>query len=263
MAVPQLVDTHCHLDDEQFDSQRDQVLQRATVAGVTTILSIGVSAATSRRNVELAATHAAIYAVVGIQPNHAAEAQAGDWEAIVELASQPKVVGLGETGLDRYWKDVPFALQQDYFDRHLRFSQERDLPFVVHMRDCDADVLEMLREARQRGTLRGVMHSFTGTMETMRECVSLGLHISFAGMVTYKKSDELRAIAREVPDDRLLIETDAPYLSPHPLRAHRPNESALLVHTANCLAGVRGASIDQIASLTTANARRLFRLPTV
>lgn len=261
MAVPQLIDTHCHLDDEQFDGQREQVLQRASAAGVQTILSIGVSVATSRRNVQLASTHPVVYAVVGIQPNYAAEAQPGDWDAIVELASQPKVVALGETGLDRYWKDVPFALQQDYFDRHLRFSQERNLPFVVHMRDCDADVLEMLREARQRGTLRGVMHSFTGTMETMRECVAFGLHISFAGMVTYKKSDELRTIAREVPDDRLLIETDAPYLSPHPVRAHRPNESALLVHTANCLADVRGVSTDRIASLTTANARNLFQLP--
>jgi TatD DNase family protein len=263
MPAPLLVDTHCHLDDEQFDLERDALIQRAEAAGVGTMISIGVNVESSRRAVAIAGTYPSVFAAVGIQPNYVAEANSEDWDQIVQLADRPKVVALGETGLDRYWDHAPFSLQQDYFDRHLRLSQQRDQPFVVHMRDCDADVLEMLRAARLRGPLRGVMHSFTGTLETMRECVALGLHISFAGMVTYKKSDTLRAIAREVPDDRVLIETDSPYLSPHPVRNHRPNEPALVVHTANCIAEVRGMPIEDFAAMTTANARNLFGFPGV
>ena len=151
-------------------------------------------------------------------------------------------MGIGETGLDRYWKDVPFEMQQDYFDRHLRLSQERDLPLVIHTRECDADILAMLREAHSRGPLRGVMHSFTGAEETAAECVELGMYISFAGMVTFKKSDELRRIATTVPANRILVETDSPYLSPLPLRGKR-NEPANVVHTARVVAEARGQSL--------------------
>ncbi|MCA9208361.1 MAG: TatD family hydrolase, partial [Planctomycetales bacterium] len=166
----------------------------------------------------------------------------------------------GETGLDRYWDHTPFDVQEDYFDRHLRLSQQTGLPFIVHMRDCGDDVLRMLRVASERSTLAGVMHSFTGDLALAQACLELGLYISFAGMVTYKKSDELRQIAAAIPADRLLLETDSPYLSPHPKRGHRPNEPALLAHTADCLADVRGVSVEQLAAETTANARRLFRL---
>jgi TatD DNase family protein len=253
------VDTHCHLDDEKFDSgERGSLLARAAAAGVSQVLTIAVSAASSLRAVEIAASHASVFAAVGIQPNYVAEAQPADWDEVARLVDRERVVALGETGLDRYWDFAPFSTQQDYFDRHLRLSQQRDLPFVVHMRDCDADVLAMLRDARQRGPLRGVMHSFTGELPTMRECVELGLHISFAGMVTYKKSDALRAIAREVPDNRILIETDAPYLSPEPVRSQRPNEPALVVHTARCLAELRGVPLGEFADQTTRNARELF-----
>jgi TatD DNase family protein len=175
------------------------------------------------------------------------------------MAREPRVVALGETGLDQYRDHAPLALQQDYFDRHLRLSQERDLPFIVHTRESQAEVLAMLREARARGPLRGVMHSFTGDAATAAECVELGMHISFAGMVTFKKSDDLRAVAATVPADRILIETDSPYLSPQPLRGKR-NEPANVALTAECLAKVRGASVEDFAAQTTANARRLFRL---
>ena len=168
---------------------------------------------------------------------------------------------LGETGLDRYWDHAPLDLQRDYFDRHVRLSQSCGLPFIVHMRDCEEDILEMLREARSRAALHGVMHSFSGSDATARECVELGLYISFAGMVTYKKSIELRNVAEHVPDDRILIETDAPYLSPHPKRGQRPNEPGLVIHTAACLSEVRGVGLELFAEHTTTNARRLFRLP--
>ena len=168
------------------------------------------------------------------------------------------MVALGETGVDRYWDYTPFAQQQDYFDRHLQLSQQLQLPFIVHMRECGEDILQMLREARQRGPLQGVMHSFTGDTALARECLDLGLYISFAGMVTFKKSTELRAVAAEIPDDRLLLETDAPYLSPHPHRGQRPNEPALLVHTATCLAEVREVSLETLTQQTTTNASTLF-----
>jgi TatD DNase family protein len=173
----------------------------------------------------------------------------------------PRVVALGETGLDRYWDFAPFALQQDYFDRHLQLAQARDLPVVIHMRDCAEDLLPMLVEARRRGPLRGVLHSFTGDAETARQCLELGLYVSFAGMVTFKKSQALREVARTIPRDRILIETDSPYLAPEPQRGRRPNEPAWLVHTATRLAEVCDTDLASFAGWTSANAARLFRFP--
>jgi TatD DNase family protein len=255
----QLFDTHAHLDQPEFDDDRDEMIARARQAGVTGMLAVGITAETSRACVELAGRHDEIYAAVGIQPNYCGAAAADDWDRVVSLVEKPKVVALGETGLDRYWDYTPWPVQQDYFDRHLRLSQERRLPFVVHSRDCDADIVAMLREAHQRGPLAGVMHSFTGDAATAAECVELGLYISFAGMVTFKKSGELRDVAATIPEDRLLIETDSPYLAPHPLRGKR-NEPANLVHTAQLLAEVRGQTLEDFARQTTANARRWLQL---
>jgi TatD DNase family protein len=253
-----LVDTHAHLDQEEFDADRDTVIARAQEAGVEAIVAIGTTAATSEVVVDLARRHPGVFAAVGIQPNYAAQAVLGDWERVVALVDQPRVVALGETGLDRHWDYSPFDVQQDYFDRHLRLAQDRDLPFIVHTRESDADVVAMLRDARRRGLLRGVMHSFSGTSETAAECLELGLHISFAGMVTFKKSDVLRAVAAKIPDNRILVETDSPYLAPHPLRGKR-NEPANVVYTAACLAEVRGQSLTEFSQITTINARALFR----
>ncbi len=252
-------DTHAHLDQPEFEPDLAAVLARAREAGVRTIVAVGTTAASSAACVALAAAHEGVFCSVGIQPNYCGQAAPDDWAQIVALSDRPRVVALGETGLDRYWDYTPFTQQQEYFDRHLRLAQERDLPVVIHTRDCDADVLAMLRAARSRGPLRGVMHSFTGAAATARECVELGLHISFAGMVTYKKCGELRAVAAEVPADRLLLETDSPYLAPQPVRGQR-NEPAYLVHTAAVVAEVRGVPLTELAAQTTANARRLFGL---
>jgi TatD DNase family protein len=253
-----LIDTHAHLDQEEFDADRADVIARAVASGVEQIVAVGVTADSTEAAVHLAADHPAVFAAVGIQPNYCGQAQLGDWERVLKLVDSPKVVAIGETGLDRHWDYSPFDLQQDYFDRHLRLAQERDLPFVVHTRESDADVLVMLREARSRGPLKGVMHSFTGTAATAAECVELGLYISFAGMVTFKKSNDLRAVAAGVPDDRILIETDSPYLSPDPLRGKR-NEPANLIHTARLLAEVRKVSFEDFARQTTQNAQAFFR----
>lgn len=255
-----LFDTHAHLNDEQLWAMRDAVWQRANDAGVQLALAVGTTVATSTECVQLAAATAGIYAAVGIHPNYCAAATAADWDAIVQLATNSQVVALGETGLDRYWDDCPLAIQQDFFDRHLQLGQQRQLPVVIHMRDCELDILEALRSARRRGPLSGIMHSFSGSWETAAECLELGLHISLSGMVTYKKNEALREIARQVPAERLLIETDCPYLSPHPMRSQRPNEPALMIHTAACVAELRGLSIEALADLTTRNARLLFGL---
>lgn len=252
-----MFDTHAHLDQPEFDADRPAMIERAKAAGITTVLAVGITAASSRACVELAASDRALLASVGIQPNYCAQAADGDWDEIVRLAAQPGVVALGETGLDRHWDYTPFEMQQDYFDRHLRLSQAIGLPFIVHTRESDADVLAMLREAAGRGPLAGVLHSFTGTAETATECVALGLYISFAGMVTFKNAADLRAVARTVPPDRILIETDSPYLSPHPLRGRR-NEPAHLVHTAACLAAEAGETVEEFGRRTAENARRLF-----
>jgi TatD DNase family protein len=253
-----LFDTHAHLADEQLLPDVAAVIERARQAGVTRILSVGTDVASTRACIELAAAHERVCASAGIHPNHVAEAQGGDWDQIMRLAQSPQVVALGETGLDLYWKDTPLPAQQDYFDRYIRLSQETGLPLVIHMRESAAEILAMLGEARKRGELAGVMHSFTGTVEQAVAFLALGLHISFAGMVTFKKSDDLRAVVRTIPADRLLVETDSPYLSPEPFRAKRPNEPARVVHTAECLARERGVTLGDLAVQTTANALALF-----
>lgn len=240
--------------------QLDHVLERARQADVQHVLAMGTTADSSHACVTIASQHNMVHAAVGIQPNYVSQAAAGDWNTIVSLSSHPRVRAIGETGLDRYWDYAPWDQQLDYFVRHIELAHQQRLPFVVHLRDCETEMVHALSEAHSRfGRLRGVMHSFTGSAETAAQCLDLGLHISFAGMLTYKKSDSLRAVAATIPFDRLLIETDAPYLSPHPKRGQRPNEPALVVHTAACLAEVRGLAVEEIGRVTTQNALELFR----
>lgn len=253
-----MIDTHAHLDDDRFAADLDAVVARADAAGVERVITIGTDAATSARNVELAGRFPLLRAAVGVQPNHVAEAQPGDWDAVRELARHPTCVAIGETGLDRYWDRAPFPLQEDYFARHLALSRETTKPVVIHCRAAEADVVRMLRaEVDARGPVAGVMHSFTGDAETARACLEMGLYISFAGMVTYKNAEDLRRVAATVPLDRLLVETDSPYLAPVPVRGKR-NEPAYVVHTADCLAKVLGVTRDVIDEHTTRNARALF-----
>lgn len=255
----QFFDTHCHLDEPAFDGDRDDVLGRARAAGVAGLVTIGTTAASSASAADLASRHEDVFAAVGIQPNYVAEEKPGDWDRIVALAGEPHVVAIGETGLDRYWDYTPFEIQVEAFDRHLELSRSIGKPFVVHCRDAEADVVAQLRRAAATGPLCGVMHSFSGDFATAEACLELGLFISFAGMVTFKRNDALRAVAKAVPLDRLLVETDAPYLAPMPHRGKR-NEPGFVVHTAAVLADVHGVTPEELAAVTTANARRLFGL---
>jgi len=251
------IDTHCHLDEESFVQDCDETIQRAVDCGVTRMIAIGITLESCRRVIELTEKYDSVYAVVGLHPNYVLAAQPTDWEQIVELASAPKVVGLGETGLDKYWDHSPIALQTEYFHRHVTLSHERNLPFVIHCRDAETEVVSVLREHHQRGPLKGVMHAFCGSLETANACLSMGLYLSFGGMVTFKKNEHLRQIASSVPLDRILIETDAPYLSPTPLRGKR-NEPANVRLTSACLAESRGLSKEEMADATTRNALSLF-----
>lgn len=256
----ELFDTHAHLNAEQFEEDVAGVITRAEAQFVKHILVIGTTLADSERAVEIATEFPQVYAAVGIQPNYVSEADPGDFAKIEQLARHDEVIAIGETGLDRYWDRAPFSLQQDYFHRHIELSLELDKPFVVHMRECGADILDSLRRFDNIEKFRGIMHSFTGDEDLARACLDCGLHISFAGMLTYKKSDELRKVAASIPINKLLVETDSPYLSPHPKRAQRPNEPALVIHTAECLAEQQGLTLEEMAAATTANAKKLFGL---
>jgi TatD DNase family protein len=259
MVAP-LFDTHTHLNDERFQADLTAVLDRAKNAGVEGMLCIGIDLPTSRAVLELAGQYPMLKAVVGIQPNYVAELGTTDWDEIAALATAPNVVGIGESGLDRYWDRAPFPLQEDYFSRHLQLAHRLNKPIIIHCREAELDVVRMLKaHYEQTGPIRGVMHSFCGDQPTATECLNLGLHLSFAGMLTYKTAENLRVVAATVPEDRLLVETDCPYLAPVPHRGKR-NEPAFVRQTAECLATVRGVSVDVIAAQTTQNARRLFNL---
>ena len=255
-----LVDTHAHLDDDRLRGDLPAVLRQARELGVAQIIGIGTTASSSAAIVEIASQHPGVFAAVGIQPNHVAEAQEGDWDRVQNLAQKPRVVAIGETGLDRYWDRAPFPLQQEWFDRHLELAAATALPVVIHCRNCERDVIQQLEGW---GTpVRGVLHSFTGSGDDADALLALGLHLSFAGMVTFanKGLDALRGVAQRIPLDRLLVETDSPYLSPHPLRGRR-NEPAHILWTVRKLAEIRGLEVAELAQATARNAQNLFRLP--
>ena len=195
-----LIDTHAHLDDERFHEDLPAVLQRAAAAGVGRIVTIATTAASSAASVALAAQHPSLHASVGIHPNHAAEAEPSAWDNVLRLATQEKVVAVGETGLDRFRNYTPFPQQEDYFARHLELARRHNLAVVIHCRQAESDILRMLREDYERhGPVRAVMHSFTGALPTAEACLAMGLYVSFAGMVTYKNAQAVRDVAVKGP----------------------------------------------------------------
>jgi TatD DNase family protein len=255
-----LIDSHAHLADTGLAADLPGVLQRARAAGVVQVVAIGTGADDSAAVVAMADAHRGVFAAVGVHPNDASRATSEDWQRVVELSDSATVVAIGETGLDRYRDRTPFAVQQEWFTRHLDLAFERDLPVVIHCRDSLDDIVAQLAGLGRQ--VRGVLHSFTGDWEGARALLDLGLHLSFAGMLTFanKGLDALRATAARVPLDRVLVETDSPYLSPHPFRG-QPNEPARVALTAAKLAEIHGLPLSELAAITTANARELFRLP--
>ncbi|MEO6952746.1 MAG: TatD family hydrolase [Polyangia bacterium] len=271
-----LVDSHCHLEAKDFRrengpsvipeaqadawiDERDEVVQRALDAGVQKLVCIGSGASLveAENAVAWAERHPFIWATVGIHPHDAKHVDDAIWSRIVELSQHPRVVAIGETGLDYHYDHSPRDVQQAVFARFLDLANDADRPVTLHIRDAHEDARRIYaRHTPRRG---GVVHCFTGTPEDAKAWVELGLHVSFSGILTFKSAQGIQEAARHVPDDRILVETDCPYLAPIPYRGKR-NEPAYVVHTAQKLAELRGISAEKVAQLTTDNASSLFRL---
>jgi TatD DNase family protein len=252
-----LVDSHCHLDYPEFAPELDDVLVRARAAGVGHFLTIGTELESFARVRAVAERSADIHCTVGVHPHSAAKEPLAGPEVLLAYAGDAKVVAFGETGLDFYYDNSPREAQVSDFRTHIAAAREADLPLVVHTRDAEEATIAILNEEYAKGAIRGVIHCFTGTQVLARAALELGFFISVSGIATFKKAEELRAVLKEVPLDRLLVETDAPYLAPQPLRGKR-NEPAFVVHIANMLAELKGVAPDVIAAATTENFFRLF-----
>lgn len=251
------VDSHCHLD--MFPAEeREGLLARAAAAGVDEMVTIGTRLGQSRHVIRLAASQPKLWCTVGVHPNNAGEEAVPDVEALVALTKHPKVIGIGESGLDYFYKRAPLAAQQASFRQHIKAAQLTGLPLVIHARAADEDIAQILQdEWGTGGPYQLVLHCFSSGRGLAEAALRLGGYVSFSGILTFPKSNELRDIARDVPLDRLLVETDAPYLAPVPHRGKR-NEPAFVADTARHLAAVRGLGLEALAAVTTANFRRLF-----
>lgn len=258
---PVLIDTHCHLDFDSFDEDRDVLVERSRDAGVIGIVVPALDLDNIPAILALTERYDGVYAAVGIHPNSSAGWQ-DDWLGKVRAAAgHPKVVAIGEIGLDYYWDKSPRSVQRRAFSAQLDLAADLDLPVIVHNRESTDDVLESLATSQLPGRAHaGVLHSFSGDWAAAQRALSLGFYLGFTGPVTFKKAGELREIAAQVPLDRLLIETDAPFLTPHPHRGQR-NEPAYVRFVAEAIDAVRGLAPGEVAAQSTANAIRLFRLP--
>ncbi|HKP45037.1 MAG TPA: TatD family hydrolase [Pyrinomonadaceae bacterium] len=258
------VDSHAHIDGPEFDGDRDEVLQRAHDAGVRTILTVGTGdphSAAFERAVALAAGNERVYAAVGVHPHDARLYDDEAEQKITDLIiNNQRVVAWGEIGLDFHYDNSPRNVQVDVFRRQLRAALNLNVPVIIHTREAESETIEALRLESQGKQLPGVMHCFSGTRWLADQAIALGMFISFSGIVTFKKADELRNVARDIPSERLLIETDCPFLAPVPYRGKR-NEPAFVTHVARCLGELHGLTADQIGQITSENFSRLFRLP--
>ena len=251
-----LIDTHAHLDDQKFAGDLNEVLERATEADVRHIITVGTDLENSRTAVALADKYPMVSASVGVHPHDADTADDAALAALRELAAQAKVVAIGETGLDYYRDLSPRPMQQQAFRRQIDLALKCGLPLIVHTRDASEDCLSILESCRDSG-LRGVAHCFSADVSVLARFLALGFHISFTGNVTYPKNQALKEVARRVPPDRLMVETDCPYMAPQPVRGKR-NEPAYVRYTLHELAGLLGVAGPDLAEITSRNARELF-----
>lgn len=253
-----LIDTHCHLDWNKFDADREQVIRRAIEAGVTRMITIGTDVESSRRAIELAEKFEAVYAAVGVHPNDCADFNASTLDQIRSLARHEKVVAIGEIGLDYYWKKTAKDQQARVFEMQCDLAAELHKPVIIHNREATADVMNILTRYSLL-VKHGVLHSFFESLEVAQQAIGLGYSIGFTGPITFKKADRERAVAQSIPIENILIETDAPFLTPEPQRGKR-NEPAFVKHVAAMIAQVKGLTFDEVARQTTLNAKKLFGL---
>ena len=252
-----LIDSHCHLD-YFTPEERTEVIARAAAAGVTELVTIGTTMAQSATLPAMTEAHPNLWCTIGVHPHHAAEAPIPSPADLVAMTNHPRVIGIGESGLDYFYDRSPRDIQRDNFRAHIRGAQQAGLPLAIHARDADDDIATILREETERGGgFAFLLHCFSSSRALAEAALALGGYISFSGILTFPRSSDLREIARDVPRDRLLVETDAPYLAPVPFRGKR-NEPGYVAHTARVLADLTGMSAEALADLTTANFRRLF-----
>jgi TatD DNase family protein len=256
-----LVDSHAHVHDPAFAADREAVLQAAREAGVERIVCVGATDGMegARAAVKLAEAHSDVFATVGVHPHDVGRMTDGDWEELRALCDHPRVVAVGETGLDFYYDHSPRGAQRDAFHRFARLAREVHKPLVVHVRDAHADAAQVL-ESERAGEAGAQVHCFTGGAAEAERYLALGLQVSFAGIVTFRNADALREAARRVPLSRLLVETDCPYLAPVPKRGKR-NEPAFVRYVVECIAQVKGLTPEEVAQATAENARAFFRMP--
>jgi len=255
------IDSHCHIDGPEYDADRDDVIKRARDAGVTTMLNVGTGdphGGAFERAIELAENYGEIYAAIGVHPHDAKLFDDRAEQRIVDLIKQStRVIAWGEVGLDYHYDHSPRDVQHEVFRRQVRLARSLELPLIIHSREADGDTIEILRAELAGYERGGVMHCFGGSLSMAQSAFELGFFISFAGNLTFKNAQDLRNVARQVPLDRLLIETDCPYLTPVPFRGKR-NEPARVVETARCLAELHGKEPQEIGQVTSENFQRLF-----
>ena len=255
--IPNLIDTHAHLDSGQFEQDREEVIARALGQGISHILTVGCDIQSSRASLEIARAHPNIYAAVGIHPHDAAQATDAGIETLRQLLHEgEKVVAVGEIGLDYYRDRSPREAQREAFRRQIRLAREEGLPLIVHDREAHVEVLEILKEEKA-AEVGGVLHCFSGDTAMARACLDMGFYLSFPGTITYPRNEAARDVVRNVPVDRMLVETDCPYLAPQAYRGRR-NEPAYVRHTAEMIAQVKGLTLEDVARVTTLNAFSLF-----
>ncbi|SCY82529.1 TatD family hydrolase [Lysinibacillus fusiformis] len=250
------IDTHVHLNADQYEEDLQDVINRALEAKVEKMVVIGFDRKTIERTMELIEQYDFVYGVIGWHPVDAIDCTQEDLEWIEELAAHPKIVGIGETGLDYYWDKSPKDVQQALFRKQIQLAQKIDLPIIIHNRDATGDVINILRE-ENAASVGGVMHCFSGSVETARECIAMNFMISLGGPVTFKNARLPKEVATDIPLEHLMIETDAPYLAPHPYRGKR-NEPAFVPLVAEEIARLKGLTIEEIAQATTDNAKKFF-----
>lgn len=251
-----LFDTHVHLNAEQFNEDLQEVIDRASAEGVTNMVVVGFDEETIKKAIELAETYDFIHASVGWHPVDAVDMTPEHLEWLKELSSHPKVVALGEMGLDYYWDKSPKEIQKEVFRKQIRLAKEVKLPIIIHNRDATADIVEILKE-ENAGEVGGIMHCYSGSVETALECIDMNFYISLGGPVTFKNAKKPKEVAEAIPLDRLLVETDCPYLTPHPYRGKR-NEPAYVKLVAEEIAGLKGLTLEEVAEATAQNAKKLF-----
>lgn len=252
------IDTHVHLNADQYEEDLQEVIDRALEAKVETMVVVGFDRKTIEKTMQLVEQYDFVYGVIGWHPVDAIDCKQEELDWIEELAAHPKIVGIGETGLDYYWDKSPKDVQQALFRKQIHLAQKLNLPIIIHNRDATGDVVQILRE-ENAASVGGVMHCFSGSVETAHECIAMNFMISLGGPVTFKNARMPKEVATEIPVEHLMIETDAPYLAPHPYRGKR-NEPAFVPLVAEEIARLKGLPIEEIAQVTTTNAKKFFKI---